>query len=237
MIRSKPLTCIIPARGGSKGIPGKNLKRIGGDTLLERTIKLARTASRIDRILVSSDDPEMHGIAERLGVAAPTRRPAHLAGDDARTFDVVAHLIDQAAIEPGYLLLMQPTTPLRTKADLSDLLDVFEKDGEARAIVSLCAPFGNHPMKAKIIRDGHVAAMTGTVSDRPRQKLDEVYELNGAFYLVEQDALLETGTFLPPDTLGFIMPQERSINLDSMTDWQILTAMLAQGHWQAEHYD
>ena len=237
MIRSRPLTCIIPARGGSKGIAHKNLRKLGGDTLVERAIKLAKAEPRVDRILVSTDDRDIQAIATRHGVAAPALRPAHLADDDAQTFDVVADLVEQAGIEPGAILLLQPTTPLRSRADLGALLDRFESDGEASAIVSLCEPFGNHPMKAKVIRGGRVCALTGMASDQARQGLEQAYELNGAFYLIDRDVLLKTGTFLPPDTLGYVMAQKRSINLDTMTDWQILNAMVAQGHWQIEKYD
>lgn len=237
MIRSKPVTAIIPARGGSKGIPGKNMRRIGTDTLLERTIKFASRAVEVDRVVVTTDDQAMHDVALRYGVAAPSLRPAHLASDSATTFDAVSHLIEQADIAPGYILLLQVTTPLRTLHDLSDLAKLFENDGHAESAVSVCRHEGAHPEKLQRIEDGRLVSYMGVEAGRARQSMPELFELNGAFYLIDRDTLLRERTFLPADTLPFVMPPERSANLDTMTDWLILDAMLAGKHWQFETYE
>lgn len=236
MIRSKPVTAIIPARGGSKGIPGKNMRRIGTDTLLERTIKFASRAEEVDRILVTTDDQEMYDVAQRYGVAAPSLRPANLASDSATTFDAVAHLIEQADIGPGYILLLQVTTPLRTLDDLTGLAGLFENDGACESAVSICHHEGAHPEKLQRIEDGRLVSYMGVEAGRARQSMPDLYELNGAFYLIDRDTLLRDRTFLPSGTLPFVMPAERSANLDTMTDWLILDAMLASKHWQFETY-
>ena len=113
MVRDQPLTAIIPVRGGSKGIPRKNLRLVGSDSLLERTIKFAKNAPRIDKIIVSTEDPEMYEIATRNGVQSPTPRPAHLASDSATTADVVENLLQECNIVEGYLLILQVTSPFR----------------------------------------------------------------------------------------------------------------------------
>jgi CMP-N-acetylneuraminic acid synthetase len=191
MLRGKTLTAIIPVRGGSKRLPGKNTRKIGKYSLLERAIKLAQACDRIDRILVSTDDPDMYGCAESYGVAAPTRRPAELAGDGTSTVSVVEHLIGQAGIDDGYLLLLQATSPLRTAGDLEALLAQFEDNPKADAIVSLCHHTGAHPEKLQKIADGHVVSYLGVDSHRPEQSLPKAYALNGAFYLVDRDIFLE----------------------------------------------
>jgi CMP-N-acetylneuraminic acid synthetase len=236
MIRGQQLTAIIPVRGGSKGIPRKNLKRLGRDTLLERAIKLARYSPWVDRILVTTDDPEMHQIARNYGVAAPELRPAHLASDSATTVDVVAYLIEQAEISSGYLLLLQVSSPLRTADDLATLCTTFE-NADADAIVSLCRHEEPHPAKLKVIKEGQVRPFLETGYEGPRQDLTNVYALNGAFYLVDKDVFLTTKSFLPPRTIHFPMPPERSANLDTMTDWQIVKALVEKRIWKLEELD
>lgn len=236
MIRSKPVTAIIPARGGSKGIPGKNMRRIGADTLLERAIKFASAATAVDRVIVTTDDQAMHDVARQYGVAAPSLRPAHLASDSATTFDAVAHLIEQADIGPGYILLLQVTTPLRTLDDLVSLVGQFERVDTVEAVASVCHLEGAHPEKLQRIEDGRLVSYLGREAGRARQSMPELFELNGAFYLVDRDTLLRERTFLPTGTMPFVMPPERSANLDTMKDWQVLEAMLACGLWHYEEY-
>ncbi|PLX33212.1 MAG: hypothetical protein C0605_16765, partial [Hyphomicrobiales bacterium] len=236
MIKNRPVTAIIPVRGGSKGIPRKNLLRLGRDTLLERAIKLGRHSPRVERIVVSTDDPEMHDIAGRYGAAAPVLRPAHLGGDDVTTVDVVCDLIESADIEPGYLLLLQATSPLRTLADLERMCAEFEA-GDAPASVSLSLHEEPHPAKMRVLDQGLVKPFLGAGFEGPRQQLPPVYAFNGAFYLIDRDAFLTHKSFLPDGTMGFVMPPERSANLDTMTDWHILQAMVEKGYWPLEELD
>lgn len=237
MLDGRPLTAIIPVRGGSKRLPGKNTRKLGNDTLLERAIKLARKTPRIDRTVVSTDDPDMYACAQTYGVAMSALRPARLATDDATTIAVVNHLIEESNIRDGYLLLLQATSPLRTQADLEDLLDLFEAASDADAIISLCRHEGPHPEKLQTIVDGRVVSYMGADSHRPEQHLAEVYALNGAFYLVDLTVYKEQQTFFPNRTMAYLMPPERSANLDTETDWKILEAMLAQGHWILTEYE
>lgn len=231
MLSGRTLTAVIPVRGGSRGIPGKNLYRLGGMTLLERTIRLTQHAGRIDRTIVSTDSPEMHAIAQRHGVAAPGLRPAHLAGDDARSVDVVADLVQAAAIPPGWILLLQVTSPLASRADLDGLLDAVEGQAEVDAAVSVHLYDGPPPGKLHRIADGRLEPLFGEPTDRPRQAFPDLYAFNGAFFLVDRDVLLERRTFVPPRTMPYVMPPERSANLDTPQDLQIVEAMLAQGSW------
>lgn len=236
MIRNQQVTAIIPVRGGSKGIPRKNLLELAGDTLLERTIKFAAASPLIDRTIVTTDDAKMHAIAETHGVAAPTLRPPELAADDSTTNAVIEHLIEQAEIASGLLLLLQVTSPLRTLGDLDNLAEAFESDGQADAAVSLCRYEGSHPAKMLRIEESRIAPFMERTFTGPRQSLPDVYVLNGAFYLIDRNVFLNERNFLPERTMPFVMESAHSANLDTKEDWQILQAMLAAGHWSAESY-
>ncbi|MBU1425700.1 MAG: acylneuraminate cytidylyltransferase family protein [Gammaproteobacteria bacterium] len=237
MLRGQPVTAVIPVRGGSKGIPGKNLYRLGRDTLLERTIKIAKLCPYVDRVLVSTDNREMFDIAQRYTAAAPTLRPAELATDNAKTVDVVLNLIETAPIPAGWVLLLQVTSPLRTLGDLNDFCRTFEEaDPAAEAIVSLVQHDSPHPDKIQKIDNGIVVSYLGKESMVARQLLPKVYSLNGAFYLTHRDILIERRTFMPAQTIPFIMPEERSLNLDGKLDLFLLEALLEKGRIVLEEY-
>lgn len=236
MINGREVTAIIPVRGGSKGIPRKNLLELAGDTLLERTIKFAARSPRIERTIVSTDDAEMFEIAGKHGVAAPTLRPDALARDTTTTDAVVEHLIEQAQVAAGHLLLLQVTSPLRTLDDLERLCAGLEAEPDADAAVSLCRYEGSHPAKMLRVKDRRIVPFLDRTYTGPRQSLPEVFVLNGAFYLIDRDVFLRERTFLPARTMPFVMAASHSANLDTPEDWQILQAMVAQGYWAPESY-
>jgi CMP-N,N'-diacetyllegionaminic acid synthase len=237
MLRGQQVTVVIPVRGGSKGIPGKNLYRLGRDTLLERTIKIAKLCPYVDRVLVSTDNQEMYDIAQRYA-AAPALRPAELATDNAKTVDVVLNLIETAPIESGWVLLLQVTSPLRTLGDLNDFCRTFDQAAPSvEAIVSLVQHDSPHPDKIQKVENGLVLSYLGKESMVARQLLPPVYALNGAFYLTHRETILSRGTFMPPRTLPFVMPEERSVNLDTMSDVYVLEAMLQRGVYSLEEYE
>lgn len=237
MIGGGPLTAIIPVRGGSKGIAGKNVRPVcGGDSLLERAIKFAKASSRIDRAIVSTDDRRMHAIAQAHGVASPTLRPAHLATDTATSIAVVEHVIDECGIVDGHILVLQATSPFRRLDDLEAMCRALEASG-AEASVSLVAHDEPRPEKLKRIEGGRLVPYIGEGFEGPRQALPQPYRLNGAFYLIALPAFLRGKRLLPEGTLPFVMAEERSHNLDSPTDWTVMEAMVAAGHWAFETYD
>jgi CMP-N,N'-diacetyllegionaminic acid synthase len=238
MLRGQQVTAIIPVRGGSKGIPGKNLYRLGCDTLLERTIKIAKLCPYIDRVLVTTDNQEMYDIARRYGVSTPSLRAADLASDNAKTVDVVLDVIHTASVESGWVLLLQVTSPLRTLDDLNAFCMTFNEDStQSDAAVSLVKFDSPHPDKIQKIEDGLVKSYLGKESMLARQSLPAVYALNGAFYITHRDILITSRTFMPLRTLPFIMPEERSVNLDTMSDVYTLEAMIARGLYQIEEYE
>lgn len=237
MLRGQPVTAVIPVRGGSKGIPGKNLYRLGRDTLLERAIKIAKLCSYVDRVVVTTDHPEMYEIARRYGAAAPSLRPGKLASDNAKTVDVVLHLVETVPIDTGWVLLLQVTSPLRTLSDLTAFCETFEKGpADSEAAVSLVHFDSPHPDKIQKIEDGLVKSYLGKESMVARQSLPTVYALNGAFYITHRDTLVTARTFMPPHTLPYVMPAERSVNLDTVADLYTLEALLERGLYKIEEY-
>ena len=237
MIKGKLVIAVIPARGGSKGIPGKNLYRLGQDTLLERAIKIAKLCKYIDRVIVSTDDVQMFSIARAHGVSMKALRPEYLASDGAKTIDVIIDAFQKEKINEGWVLLLQVTTPLRTLDDLNKFCQEFsDSPSPIDSAVSL-VPFDNpHPNKIQKIENGLVKSYLGTESMLARQSLPKVYALNGAFYIASIDTINSKKTFFTNNMLPFIMPVEKSVNLDTPEDIYLLEAMVAKGKYKIEEY-
>jgi CMP-N,N'-diacetyllegionaminic acid synthase len=228
------ITAIIPARAGSKGIPGKNIWSYQGVTLLERAIRLGKACGRVGRVIVSTDDSRMRDLALAAGAECPTLRPAHLASDTATSVAVVEHVLRESAITGGHILLLQVTSPLRLLSDLDGFLS-FYLGGQFPAAVSVVKWDEPRPEKLKRIEAGKLVPYLGTGYEGPRQALPQPYALNGAFYAIQHDIFLKKKSFLPDGTMAFEMPVSRSHNLDAPEDLMILEAMLAAGHWHLEN--
>jgi len=228
VLNGKKVYAIIPVRGGSKGIPGKNLYKINGVSILERTIMLAQKCSYVDAILVSTDDNEMYEISKRMGVATKEKRPDELATDSALTIDVLLHTAATEEIEEdAYILLLQTTSPLRIKRDIDSLFEAFERQkDEFDSAVSVTEHDDPHPNKIQKIENGYVVSYLGVESMVPRQLLPNVYRLNGAFYLTDIQTLKNRKSFFTDKTMPFIFPKERSVNLDTMMDLYLLETIL-----------
>ncbi len=231
MIRNKSLIAVIPARGGSKGIPGKNLYKIAGLSLVERAIQLGKLCKRVDNVFVSTDDPEIYAIAQHWDSATPALRPDSLATDSARTVDVIANLVEEEVISlDDCLALLQPSSPLRSQTHMDAVCDLLESQWEtADAVVSVCEIDGPHPYKSQIIKNGYLQSLLGTDSTVPRQSLPKTYIPNGAFYLVKVSALLEENTFIPSRSISYTMSSLESLNLDGPMDLLMLETIVDRG--------
>lgn len=228
MLNGQQVFAIIPVRGGSKGIPGKNLYKINGVSILERTIKLALNCEYIDRVLVSTDDDTMFAIAQQYDVATRSKRPENLATDSALTVDVLLHVINTENIpDNAYILLLQTTSPLRIQSDLESLFTMFEqKLGQYDSAVSVTEHDDPHPNKIQKIENGYLESYLGTESMVPRQSLPKVFRLNGAFYLTDVLTLKKRRSFFTPKTMPYLFPKERSVNLDTMMDLYLLETII-----------
>ncbi len=227
------ITAIVPARAGSKGIRGKNLWEYNGVTLLARAIRLGRHCKRVERLIVSTDSSAMQALAQLEGAECPNLRPAELATDSATSADVVRHVVQSMNVTSDHILLLQVTAPLRTLADCDHFLDFYHCAGApaATSVVKVDEP---RPEKLKKIEHGIVKPYLGVSYEGPRQALPQPFALNGALYVIRREVFMREGKFLPNGTAGFEMPPERSHNLDSPQDVQVLEAMLALGHWSIE---
>ncbi len=226
MIHGERVLGIIPARGGSKGVPGKNVRDAGGKPLLAWTIDAARGAESLDRFVLSSDDAAIIAAARAYGCEVPFVREAALAEDDTPSVDVVLDVIERC---PGYdwIVLLQPTSPLRTAADI---------DGAVRRCMALQAPACVSVTRAAespywmftAARDGRLAPLISLPAATRRQDLPAVYSLNGAVYVANTEWFRRERTFLTTETVAYEMPAERSLDIDTETDFQLLLTLLRE---------
>ena len=213
---------LIPARGGSKGIPKKNIARLCHKPLIVYAIEEALKSRYLTRVVTSTENKEIARIAENSG-SEVIMRPKNLARDYTPTFPVVEHALNylkKGSLRPDIIVLLQPTAPLRKAAFLDEAIEILLKNKRrADAIVSLCKIDEPHPYKLKVIRNGFVQPfMMGTHGFMPRQLLSQVYRLNGAFYIVKTAVCLEKKTLLPERTLPYLMEEKFSVNIDMPRD-------------------
>jgi CMP-N,N'-diacetyllegionaminic acid synthase len=213
------LLAVIPARGGSKGLPRKNLMVAGGRPLIAWTIEAARRAGSIDRVVVSSDDEEIIAVATSLGCEAPLRRPGVLATDSATSVDVVLHAMDHfSSFE--YVVLLQPTSPLRISEDIDLAFDtLLTRRAYACVSVSLAeqSPYWMYTLGAD---DRLSSVVPGAPEVTRRQDLPEVYVLNGAIYIAQCDWLRSGRRFVDKDAVGYKMPRDRALDIDTADDFE-----------------
>jgi N-acylneuraminate cytidylyltransferase len=215
MLDGMKILAIVPARGGSKGVPRKNVRPVAGKPLIRWTLEAAKASACVDRIVVSSDDDEILSVAAAFDPSVPLRRPAELATDVAGSLDVVLHALDAV---PGYELaiLLQPTSPLRIAEDIDGCLTAMRGKSSC---VSVCAAEESPYWMYRLEGDGKLSRLIeGGDAYARRQDLPAVYLLNGALYAFRSDWLRKTRAFVDKDTVGFVMPAERSIDIDTEAD-------------------
>lgn len=229
--RGTGVVAIIPARSGSKGLPGKNLRRVGGLPLIAHAILLARSSREVERCVVSTDSEAIAEVARRYGAEVPFLRPAELAQDDTPGEEPVIHAVCWLAEHdhycPGYVLLLQPTSPLRALEDITAAIHL-ARCKRADGVVSVaCAK--PHPYWTKVVADdGRVKSFlhaNGAGLTR-RQALPPVYAVNGAIYLAKRQVLLERRTWYTDKTYAYVMPPERSLDIDSAWDLHLADLVL-----------
>jgi N-acylneuraminate cytidylyltransferase len=215
VIGDKKVIAIIPARGGSKGLPGKNIIPVGGKPLLAWTIEAARKARYIDRLVLTSDDEAIMDVARQYGCEVPFKREARLAADDTPSMEVVFDALNHC---PGYdwVVLLQPTSPLRIAEDIDMALErcVALK---APACVSVCEA-EQSPYWMYTLQPGNRLSPLLPFSATRRQDLPPVYVLNGAAYVADTPWLFNSRSFLTSETVAYEMPIERSLDIDTEAD-------------------
>ena len=228
MIDGKSVLAVIPARRGSKGLPGKNVVNVGGRPLIAWTINAAAASHYIDRTVISSDDTEIIAAAEAAGGDVPFVRPAHLATDEAPVEVVTLHVLDNLDQKYDLLVLLQPTSPLRVGQDIDACLELCMKSGASSAVTvaeAAKSPYWMFNLEPNGRMDRILPYPEG---DHRRQSLPPAYTLNGAVYVVDVQYFRETQKFIDAGTVASVMPSERSIDVDTSMDLTILKALLAQ---------
>ena len=210
---------IIPARGGSKGIPRKNLVNFSGKPLMQWTIEAALESKYITDVVVSSDDDEILNEAQKNKKVLALKRPIELAQDTSKTEPVLTHVLDSLnEIKYDYLILLQPTSPLRTSEDIDFAFEKLQ-NSEATSLISVCE-LEHHPYKSfKVDEKGY---LQGIINNNypfyPRQELPKTYRANGAIYIIEVSAFLKKNTLLTNKTTHFEMSIESSLDIDTFDD-------------------
>lgn len=225
---SKPLF-IIPARGGSKGIPRKNIKELCGRPLIHYSIELARAFAPDSHIIVSTDDDEIRDVASRTGLPVPYMRPAELGGDRVGSREVILNAMDWADRQGiGYdcVVLLQPTSPMRVPADVSGALALYRPDVDMVVSVTeaACNPyydcFETQP-------DGTLHVSKGDGAYTRRQDAPKAWQYNGAVYVINPTSIrrMTLGEF--PRRIPYEMPRSRSVDLDTPLDWTIVESLMS----------
>jgi CMP-N,N'-diacetyllegionaminic acid synthase len=218
MINNFSVLALIPARGGSKGIVGKNILDVGGRPMIGWTIDAAKKSKYIDRVILSSDDPDIIRVARLFDCEVPFVRPSQLSTDDASTVDVVFHALDQIPLY-DIVVLLQPTSPLRIAEDIDGCL--FQMCAmHAQSSVTV-APAVEHPyLTYHINAEGKMRAYVEPTNTQSlqRQKLPPAWVLNGAVYAFQVKWFVKNRCCVNSDSIAFPMPAERSIDIDTIDE-------------------
>ncbi len=230
MYNDRKILAIIPARGASKGLPGKNIKELGGKPLIAWTIEQARQSRYLDNCILSSDSDQIISIAGKYGAKAPFVRPKELAADSSLMIDFVLHAIDWfKGNDQTYdiIVVLQPTSPLRAAEDIDKAIEfLFIKN--AKAIISVCQT-DHHPYWCGTLPENHCMSdfLKPEALNKPRQMLPVFYSLNGAVYVSCAEYLKKKKSFFTEETYAYIMPRERSIDIDTELDFNIAETLIA----------
>lgn len=225
MYKNKKTLGIITARGGSKTIPRKNIKPLAGKPLIAYTIKAAKDSKLLTRCIVSSDDQEIIKISKKYGAEVPFVRPKELAGDKSGSIEVVQHAIrwlrENDGQEYDYVMILQPTSPLRTGQDIDECIKKIV-DNNADSVMSMFELVDFSLKKLKKIENGLILPLVedeGKKSSR-HQDLEKIYKRNCAIYLTRVD-LIERGDLFGKKSLAYLMPAERSADINKPYEFEL----------------
>jgi CMP-N,N'-diacetyllegionaminic acid synthase len=231
MFKNKTFLGIIPARGGSKRLKNKNILKLNGKPLIAWSIEAGFKSSYIDEVMVTTDDDKIITIAKDYGAKVPFKRPKKLSDNGATTSDVVRHAIDFYSRKLhkvfDYLVILQPTSPLRDGKDIDNAIRlIFKKNADA--VISICQL--DHPIEwtERLPKNKSMFKFFNKKNFKFRsQNLPKYYRLNGAIYICNVKKFLKEGSvFLKKNIYGFEMPQEKSIDIDTKTDFKLANALI-----------
>ena len=230
MINGKKVLGLIPARGGSKGVPKKNIKSLLGKPLIQYTVDSAKESKYIDHLIVSTDSEEIAQVCKSISVDVPFIRPDQLASDKAKAIGVIQHAITMMEEIDGVtydlVVYLEPPNPLRLVEDIDNCLDLFEENNPD-CVVSVQEANQFHPILMKQIKDGRLLPIWKDEPEGvPRQLYEPTaYMRNGAVYVFRKEHIMN-GIMYGKDILPYVMPVERSVCIDDMMDWYVAEAWM-----------
>jgi CMP-N,N'-diacetyllegionaminic acid synthase len=236
-LNHKPnILAIIPARGGSKGIPGKNSRIVDSKPLICYTIEAAQNSKMISEFVVSTDDNDIEEIANTMG-ANVLRRPPELATDDSNVIWTVFHVLEEYKKYNktfDIIVLLQPTFPLRSLTDIDNAINLLLNDQRADAVISVIKVGDSHPSRMyRMDENNSIASFIDTGETNRRQDLESLYIRNGALYIVRVNALFRENTLMPRNKKAYLMDARWSINIDEEIDLDLLEAILPK--WKEKY--
>ncbi len=220
MYKNKTFLGIVPARGGSKRLPRKNMLDLCGKPLIAWSIEAGLNSKYIDKVVVSSDDDEILNISSNFG-AETIKRPVELASDTATTFDAIKHTIENVE-KYDYIVLLQPTSPLRNAKHIDEAIELLEIKN-ADAVVSVCEMDHSPLWSNTLPNDGNMRGfLREEILNKRSQDLEKYYRLNGAIYICKTEKLIENKSFfLKENIFAYIMNRENSVDIDEKLDFII----------------
>lgn len=232
MYKNKKILAIIPARGGSKGIPQKNIKPLNDKPLIAYSIDAALESKLIDRVIVSTEDRKIAQISKKYGAEIPFLRPKELAKDKSPAIDVILHSIDWLENQKQYfdiIVLLEPTSPLRQTEDIDKCIKILINTKRAKAIVSIAKLESCHPEFNVILnKKGFIKKLNGSTNFKAlrRQDLSKVYFFDGTIYASYINTIKEKKTFYHNLTFGYIVPRYKSLEIDEPFDLILAEALI-----------
>jgi len=219
------ILALIPARGGSKGVPGKNIKLLAGKSLIAYTVEQANASKGIDRLILSTDDESIAKVAKKIGLEVPFMRPKELADDSAKSLDVVVHALDfleQRGEFYDAVCLLQVTSPYRPKGSIDEAIRLFMKEKPDSLVSVRKVPDEYNPhWTFEIQNNNRLKISTGEkkIISR-RQELPPAYHRDGAIYIISVSCIKEKNSLLGDDIVAFPIESPKLINIDTMKDWE-----------------
>src|SRR4030042_144594 len=231
MYRNKRILAIIPARGGSKRLPGKNIKILCGKPLIGWTIEQAKSSKYIDDIFVSTDYRSIADIAEQFGIKVPFLRPEELSKDSSSSMDVVEHVLKVYKRSNqlfDFIILLEPTSPLRKKGDIDSAIEILFDNQEADGIISLGEIHLEHPMIVKRINKiGRLVPYFKDIKKiYQRQQADKAYFPYGVIYMVKTTVFEEKKAFYTENVIPFLIERWQNYEIDDQIDFEIIEVLL-----------
>lgn len=234
----KDILVVIPARGGSKGVPGKNIKPLAGKPLIHYSIESARKIFSDDSICISTDSLQIKQIVEETGLTVPFLRPAEMATDTTGTYEVLLHVIENyksSNRQYKYLLLLQPTSPFRSVFDIQQMIELLQRDNEAEMIVSV--GISHHNPYFSLFEENNNGYLVKCKEGNfyRRQDCPPAFYYNGSVYLMRIDSLTHKPISQFSKVKKYVMEEKYCIDIDTPLDWLICETLLDKGIYSDEN--